>query len=144
MDRHLLLLLLYSITNTRRNKHHLITAKRTATEFKQTDILQDILLHLWGFLCVRDAGRRVTKSLRDFLGYSKQSEDLWWCLGMLTLNGMMKKYFMQFLMLLNFLFTAARLFYDLMPSRNCNKAQKFGMGFLGGVNFWSRDFCGFC
>ena len=50
---------------------------------------------------------------------------------MLTLNGMMKKYFMQFLMLLNFLFTAARLFYDLMPSRN-NKAQKFGMGFLGG------------
>ena len=38
----------------------------------------------------------------------------------------------QFLMLLNFLFTAARLFYDLMPSRNCNKAQKFGMGFLGG------------
>ena len=75
-------------------------------------------MHLWGFLCVRDAGRRVTKSLRVFLGYSKQSEDLWWCLGMLTLNGMMKKYFMQFLMLLNFLFTAARLFYDLMPSRN--------------------------
>ena len=26
----------------------------------------------------------------------------------------------------------SRLFYDLMPSRNCNKAQKFGMGFLGG------------
>ena len=37
----------------------------------------------------------------------------------------------------------SRLFYHLMPSRNCNKAQKFGMGFLG-VNSWSRDFCGFC
>ena len=59
---------------------------------------------------------------------------------MLTLNGMMKKYFMQFLMLLNFLFTAARLFYDLMPSRNCNKAQKFGMGFLGGGKFLVQGF----
>ena len=61
-----ILLLLSSITKTKRNMRR--TATRTATEITQTEystknIFRSISLslRLWGFLCVRDAGHRANK-----------------------------------------------------------------------------------
>ena len=63
VDRHLLLLLLYSITKTRRNNHHLTTAKRTATEFKQTGYSTGYSFASLGiFMCqgCRTQGNKIT------------------------------------------------------------------------------------
>ena len=87
-----IVLLVYSTTKARRNTHRWTTAIMTATEitrtgyFYKTTLIDRSLrptgrmpwtvLRLWGFLCVRDAGRRGNKITATYLSSGRGTETL--------------------------------------------------------------------